>query len=334
MTSRFDVVGIGNAIVDIISRADDDFLLQENLQKGAMSLIDEGTAEKLYRLMGPTTVTSGGSAANTIAGLASFGCKTAFIGRVFDDQLGAEFAHDIKAAGVEFKTSMSKSGPKTARCFVFVTPDGERTMNTYLGACQGLSICDINADFIQSSKITYLEGYLWDPPEAKEAFRAAVRIAHEATRLVAFTLSDTFCVDRYRREFLDLIADRSIDILFANEHELLSLFETSNLQTAVQALQGKGLLAVITRSEKGALIVQDEGVLSFPAVSVDRVVDTTGAGDLYAAGFLAGLSNALEFGDCARLGALAAAEVIQQIGARPSRKLLHLAQEHGILKTD
>jgi hypothetical protein len=259
-------------------------------------------------------------------------CKTAFIGRVFDDEIGAEFAHDIKSIGVDFNTPLSKSGPKTARCFIFVTPDGERTMNTYLGACQGLSIADLDSELIKSSKITYLEGYLWDPPEAKKAFRAAAEIAHQAERSVAFTLSDTFCVDRYRHEFLELIEGKSIDILFANEHELLSLFELSDFQAAVSALQGRGILAIITRSEKGALIIQDQGISSFPAYSVDRVIDTTGAGDLFAAGFLAGLSKDLEMGDCARLGALAAAEVIQQIGARPTRKLLHLAQEHGILK--
>lgn len=332
MKSKFDVLGIGNAIVDIITRSDEDFLIRESLRKGSMALIDEDRAEKLYQLMGPVTTTSGGSAANTIAGLAAFGCRTAFIGKVFDDELGSSFAHDIKAAGVEFKTAKSKTGPKTARCFVFVTPDGERTMNTYLGACQSLSVEDLDVDLIQGSKITYLEGYLWDPPKAKEAFRAASQIAHQAGQLVAFTLSDTFCVDRYREEFLGLIADRSIDVLFANEHELLSLFETSDLQTAISALQSRQLLAVVTRSEKGSLVIQSQRVSSFPAFSINEVIDTTGAGDLFAAGFLAGLTKDLEIGDCARLGALAAAEVIQQIGARPSRKLLFLAQEHGIIR--
>lgn len=332
MKSKFDVVGIGNAIVDIIARAEEDFLIREHLIKGSMALIDEDRAETLYRLMGPVTLTSGGSAANTIAGIAALGCKAGFIGRVFDDELGASFDHDIKSAGVEFKTLKSKTGPKTARCFVFVTPDGERTMNTYLGACQGLSVDDLDVELIRSSRITYLEGYLWDPPSAKEAFRAAVQIAHQADQLVAFTLSDTFCVDRYRDEFLGLIEDRSIDILFANEHELLSLFQTSDFQSAVHALQRKNFLAVITRSEKGSLVVQSQGLSSFPAFSVDEVVDTTGAGDLFAAGFLAGLTKNLDIGDCARLGAMAAAEVIQQIGARPSRKLLHVAQEHGLIK--
>jgi sugar/nucleoside kinase (ribokinase family) len=332
MTSKLDVLGLGNAIVDIISRADEAFLIQQNLQKGSMSLIDEERAESLYRLMGPVTLTSGGSAANTIAGIAAFGSKAAFIGKVFDDELGIGFAHDIRSVGVEFNTPMSTFGPKTARCFVFVTPDGERTMNTYLGACQGLSSNDLDADLIQSSEITYLEGYLWDPPGAKNAFRTAIKIAHSAERLVAFTLSDAFCVDRYRQEFLDLIADGSIDVLFANEHELLSLFETSDLQSAIHALQGRGLLAIVTRSAKGALVIHDQGASAYPAFPIDNLVDTTGAGDLFAAGFLAGLAKKLELAECARLGAMAAAEVIQQIGARPKRSLLHLAQEHGILK--
>jgi sugar/nucleoside kinase (ribokinase family) len=331
MTSRLDVLGLGNAIVDIITSTDEAFLVQQNLQKGTMALVDEKRAETLYRLMGPVTLTSGGSAANTIAGVAAFGCRAAFIGKVFDDELGVGFTHDIRSAGVTFNTPKAITGPKTARCFVFVTPDGERTMNTYLGACQGLSSNDLDADLIQSSRITYLEGYLWDPPGAKNAFRTAAEIAHGAERLVAFTLSDTFCVDRYRQEFLDLIDGGSIDILFANEYELLSLFETSDLQSAVHALQGRGILAVVTRSEKGALVIREQGTVAYPAFPIENLVDTTGAGDLFAAGFLAGLAKNLEISDCARLGAMAAAEVIQQIGARPKRVLLHLAQEQGML---
>jgi sugar/nucleoside kinase (ribokinase family) len=330
MNLQFDVLGLGNAIVDIIAQADDDFLAREKLQKGSMALIDEARAESLYRVMGPLTTISGGSAANTIAGVAALGCKAAFTGKVRNDGLGESFAHDIKSLGVEFRTSPASEGPATARCFVIVTPDGERTMNTFLGACQRLSSADLDQDLVKASKVTYLEGYLWDPPEAKDAFREAVKIAHSAERLVAFTLSDAFCVDRYRAEFLDLVATRSIDVLFANEHELKSLYETSDLQSAVSALRGQGVLGVVTRSEQGALIIQDSGATSYPAFPVDRVVDTTGAGDLFAAGFLAGMTKQLELGDCARLGAMAAAEIIQHIGARPQRNLLDMARENGI----
>jgi sugar/nucleoside kinase (ribokinase family) len=332
MSAGYDVLGLGNAIVDIIAQADDAMLVREKLQKGSMALIDEARAESLYRVMGSLTTISGGSAANTIAGIAAFGCKTAFIGKVRDDELGKSFAHDIRSLGVEYRTSSASNGPATARCFVLVTPDGERTMSTFLGACQNLSAADLDDELIRASKITYLEGYLWDPPHAKDAFRKAAGIAHSAQRQVAFTLSDAFCVDRYRAEFLGLIADGAIDILFANEHEIKSLYETSDLQTAVSSLQRTGVLGVVTRSEKGSMIIQKSAISAYPAFPIDTLVDTTGAGDLFAAGFLAGLTKELQLADCARLGALAASEVIQHIGARPQHNLLDMARENGILK--
>ena len=328
---RYDVLGLGNAIVDVIARAEDDFLIRENLHKGSMVLIDEARALGLYDLMGAGTVISGGSAANTIVGLASFGARAAFIGKVRADDAGHAFAHDIRAMGVHFPTVAATDGPATARCFVLVTPDGERTMNTYLGACQNLTPDDVDDALVQASAITYLEGYLWDPPAAKQAFIKAADIAHQAGRKVALTLSDSFCVDRYRDEFLDLITGGTVDILFANMHELRSLYTTADLDSAVAALRRKGLLAVVTCSEQGALVVEESGVQSCPAVPVERVVDTTGAGDLYAAGFLFGLSQGRVPLDCARLGALAASEIISHIGARPDQNLRDLARAEGLL---
>src|SRR5919197_2088590 len=234
---RFDVLGIGNAIVDVIARADDDFLVRHAMRKGTMSLIVEEQAEHIYESMGPAIEISGGSAANTIVGVASLGARAAFIGKVKDDELGQVFAHDIRAAGVAFSTPPASAGPSTARCYVLVTPDGERTMNTYLGAAQDLHPNDIDEDAIAASAITYLEGYLWDPPHAKEAFVKAAQIAHGAARRVALTLSDAFCVDRYRAEFLNLIRNGTVDIVFANEHELHSLYETADFDTALNALR-------------------------------------------------------------------------------------------------
>ena len=331
MTStRFDVLGIGNAIVDIIARAEDDFLAKQSMQKGGMSLIDEGRAEAIYDAMGPAVEISGGSAANTIVGIASFGGKAAFIGKVRDDDVGRTFAHDIRAAGVSFDTAPASGGPSTARCYVLVTPDGERTMNTYLGAAQDLHSNDIDADAIAAARITYLEGYLWDPPHAKEAFLKAAKIAHGAQRRVALTLSDAFCVDRWRDEFLGLIRSGTVDILFANEHELHSLYQTADFDTAVKALREDAKLAVITRSEKGCLVVTREQTDAVNAMPVDRVVDATGAGDLFAAGFMVGLARGASNRDAARLGALAAAEVIQHMGARPETSLKSLAEQNGL----
>jgi len=326
---RYDVLAIGNAIVDVIARTDDDFLAAQRMRKGSMQLIDEARAAGIYDAMGPAVEISGGSAANTIVGAASLGARTAFVGKVKDDELGRVFAHDIRAAGVAFATPPASDGPSTARCYVLVTPDGERTMNTYLGAAQDLHPNDIDPDSVAGAQITYLEGYLWDPPHAKEAFLKAAKIAHAAGRDVALTLSDAFCVDRYRAEFLDLIRTGTVDLVFANERELHSLYQTADFDTAVNALRNDARLAVVTRSEKGCLVVTREETDAVPASPIERLVDATGAGDLFAAGFLVGLSRGADYRSCARLGALAAAEVIQHIGARPETSLKALAQDGG-----
>ena len=327
---KYDVLGLGNAIVDVLARAEDDFLVKQGMHKGGMALIDEARAETIYDAMGPAVEISGGSAANTIVGVAGFGARAAFIGKVKDDQLGRAFAHDIRAAGVTFDTPPAADGPSTARCYVVVTPDGERTMNTYLGAAQDLHPSDVDADMVAGSAITYLEGYLWDPPHAKEAFRKAAKIAHDAKRQVALTLSDAFCVDRYRPEFLELIRSGTVDLLFANERELLSLYQTTDFDAAVKSLRGDAKLAVVTRSEKGCAVVSKAGVETVPAKKIARVVDATGAGDLFAAGFLFGLARGRDHKTAAQLGVLAATEVIQHIGARPEVSLKVLAQQNGL----
>ena len=327
---RYDVIGIGNAIVDVIARAEEDFLVAQGMHKGAMTLIDEARAEKIYQAMGPAVESSGGSAANTIVGVASFGGRAAFVGKVKDDELGRAFAHDIRAARVAFESKPAGDGPATARCYIMVTPDGERTMNTYLGAAQELTPADIDEDKIASAALTYLEGYLWDPPRAKEAFVKAAAIAHKAGRRVALTLSDSFCVDRYRAEFLSLIRKGTVDIIFSNEHELHSLYETADFDSAVKALRADAKLAVVTRSEKGCVVVTRKEVEAVQAMPIDSVVDVTGAGDLFAAGFLTGLARGKDHRTAARLGALAAAEVIQHIGARPAVSLRALAAENGL----
>ncbi|MDR3422528.1 MAG: adenosine kinase [Xanthobacteraceae bacterium] len=327
---RYDVLGIGNAIVDVIARTDEDFLLKHGMNKGTMALIDEARASAIYEAMGPAIETSGGSVANTIVGLASLGARTAFVGKIKDDSLGRAFAHDIRAAGVAFSTRPAARGPSTARCYVLVTPDGERTMNTYLGAAQDLHPADIDAEMVAASAILYLEGYLWDPKNAKDAFIEAAKIAHAAERTVALTLSDAFCVDRWRAEFLHLMRSRTVDLIFANESELHSLYQTADFDTAVKALRADVGAAVVTRSEKGCLVIGPEGTEAVPAFPVERVVDTTGAGDLFAAGFLAGLARGADDRTCGRLGALAAAEVIQHLGARPEASLQDLARENGL----
>jgi len=328
--SRYDVLGIGNAIVDVIARAEDDFLIAHGMHKGGMALIDEARAAAIYAAMGPAVESSGGSAANTIVGVASFGGRAAFIGKVKDDELGRTFAHDIRAAKVAFDTMPAKDGPSTARCYIMVTPDGERTMNTYLGAAQDLRPDDLEEAAIAASEVVYLEGYLWDPPQAKAAFVKAAEIAHKASRRVALTLSDAFCVDRYRGEFLDLLRKRIVDIVFANDHELRSLYETADFAVATLALQKDAKLAVVTRSEKGCVVVTPEEVHAVPAARVEQVADVTGAGDLFAAGFLTGLARGKDHRTAAQLGALAAAEVIQHIGARPAVSLKALAAENGL----
>jgi sugar/nucleoside kinase (ribokinase family) len=326
----YDVVGIGNAIVDVIARTEEDFLVRQQMQKGGMTLIDEPRAQAIYAAMGPAREISGGSGANTIAGVASFGARAAFIGKVKDDTLGHSFTHDIRATGVGFTTLHAKDGPATARCYILVTPDGERTMNTYLGAAQNLAPGDVDVDLVAGAAITYLEGYLWDPPPAKEAFRKAAATAHAAGRVVALTLSDAFCVDRWRGEFLELVRSRTVDILFANEHELKSLYQTGDFDEGIRALRQDAQLAVVTRSEKGCLVVGRDGTEAVHAFPVEQVVDTTGAGDLFAAGFLFGLARGNDHVTAARLGALAAAEVIGHLGARPERSLKTLAQENGL----
>jgi len=328
---RYDVLGIGNAIVDVIARAEDDFLVAQGMHKGTMALIDEARASAIYEAMGPAVESSGGSAANTIVGVASFGARAAFVGKVKDDELGRTFAHDIRAARVAFDTPPASNGPSTARCYIMVTPDGERTMNTYLGAAQDLHPNDIDEAQIAAAAVTYLEGYLWDPPHAKEAFVKAAAIAHKAGRQVALTLSDAFCVDRYRAEFLDLIRKGTVDIVFSNEHELHSLYETADFDTAVKALRGEAKLAVVTRSAKGCAVVSKDGVIAVPAEPVEQVADVTGAGDLFAAGFLVGLARGKDHTTAARLGGLAAAEVIQHIGARPAVSLQARAAENGLV---
>jgi sugar/nucleoside kinase (ribokinase family) len=328
--SRHDVLCIGNAIVDLIGQSDDAFLVREGIQKGGMTLIDEARAEQLYVAMGPATVASGGSAGNTAAGIASFGAKVAYFGKVRDDELGGLFTHDIRAIGADFGTTPAGSGPKTARCMIFVTPDGERSMNTYLGACTQLGPEDIDPAIVEGAKVTYLEGYLWDPPAAKEAFRKASRIAHGAGRSVALTLSDSFCVDRYRAEFLDLMRTGVVDIVFANEAELKSLYTTSDFDSAVAAVREDVALAVVTRSELGAIAVTRGETIAAPAYPVAQLVDTTGAGDLFAAGYLAGHTAGREKRDCLRLGALAAAEVISHVGPRPLVSLRQLAIDNGL----
>ncbi|MGB8278189.1 MAG: adenosine kinase [Methylovirgula sp.] len=327
--TRFDILGLGNAIVDVIAPSDDDFLIAHGLHKGAMQLIDEATAEKLYAAMGQTTIVSGGSAANTIIGAAQLGCSTAFIGKVKADPLGDIFAHDIRSARVAFTSTPAKDGAASARCLVSVTPDGQRTMNTFLGACQTLGPDDVDPALVEEAQIIYLEGYLWDPPQAKEAFLKASKIARAAGRRVALSLSDAFCVDRYRDEFLGLVRDGRIDILFANERELHALYQTADFDTALALLRNEDIISIVTRSEKGSLVVTREETHAVNAFPVEKVIDTTGAGDLFAAGFLTGLVKDMDLPDCARLGALAAAEIIQHYGARPHRDLKALAAENG-----
>lgn len=312
---RFDVVGIGNAIVDVLAHAEDDFLASHELNKGTMTLIDADTAERLYGDMGPAIECSGGSAANTIACLASLGGQGAFIGKVRDDQLGESFRHDIQTLGVSFETAFANDGVSTARCLIFVTPDAQRTMQTYLGACVKLGPDDVDEEVIRAAKITYLEGYLWDPAEAKEAFVKAARLAHAGGRQVALSLSDPFCVDRHRDEFLDLVNEH-IDILFANEEEILSLYQVEEFDQALQKVRGHCQVAALTRGDKGSVVVSGDEVHVIDCESV-APVDTTGAGDAYAGGFLYGLTQGYDLAKCAHIGSIVAAQVIGHVGARP-----------------
>ena len=329
-TAKYDVLGIGNAIFDVLVQTDESFLSRHGMTKGGMALIDEARALSIYQDMGPAIEMSGGSAANTIVGVANLGARAAYIGKVRDDQIGRLYTHDIRAAQVAFETKPAVDGPATGCSYILVTPDGERTMNTYLGAAQELMPGDIDAAQVAASAILYLEGYLWDPKSAKEAFVKASTIAHDAGRQVALTLSDSFCVDRYRDEFLDLMRSGTVDLVFANEAELHSLYQTADFDTALTQLRGDARLAVVTRSEKGCVVSSKDGVTAVPAFPIDKIVDTTGAGDLFAAGFLFGLVRGADFEAAGRLGALAAAEVIQHIGARPQVSLKELARQNGL----
>jgi sugar/nucleoside kinase (ribokinase family) len=321
MTSAaLDVVGIGNAIVDVIARADEAFLEREGLVKGTMALIDAARAEALYRIMGPGVESSGGSAGNTMAGLASLGSNGAYIGKVRDDLLGEVYRHDLTAQGVRFDTPAATGGPGTARCLILVTPDGQRTLNTYLGACVGLGPDDIDEGIIGAAQVTYLEGYLFDPPLAQQAFRKAAAIAHAAGHKVALSLSDPFCVERHRQAFRDLV-DGHIDILFANEIEICSLYETNDFATAAAAVRGHVAIAALTRSAAGSVILADGAEHIVAAAPIARIVDSTGAGDLYAAGFLYGLTRGLPLPICGEVASLCAAEIISHVGARPERNL-------------
>ena len=322
----YDVLGIGNAIVDVLAPAEEAFLEAHGMVKGSMTLIDEARAEELYAGMASGSARSGGSAANTVAGVAALGGRACFIGKVRDDQLGQIFAHDIRAVGVDFHSAPATGGAPTARCLISVTPDANRTMHTYLGACIELGPEDVDEDLVAAAAVTYLEGYLWDPDSAKEAFIKAMGAARAAGRKVALSLSDSFCVDRHRDEFLDLV-EHHVDILFANEQEITSLYQVASFDAAMQAVRGHCEIAALTRSEKGSVIVAGDEVHVIDAEAVDRVVDTTGAGDLYASGFLAGLTAGRGLPECGRMAGIAAAEIISHMGARPEVDMKALMKE-------
>jgi len=322
--SDLDVIGIGNALVDVLSQESEEFVRRQGLTKGSMQLVDEARARQLYEAMGPGIEVSGGSAANTVVGVASFGGRAHYVGKVRDDQLGEVFAHDLKAVGVGFTTPRATSGPPTGRCLVVVTPDAQRTLNTFLGAAVHLGPGDVDPALVARGRILYLEGYLFDPPAAQQAFRVAADHAHAAGRRVALTLSDPFCVDRHRAAFLDLV-ERHVDILFANEAEILSLYQVRDFDEAMKRVRDHCDVAALTRSERGSVVVAGHETHVVAAHPVATVVDTTGAGDLYAAGFMFGWSRGLGPAACGRLGALAAAEVISHVGARPLTSLAALA---------
>ena len=323
--ARFDVTAIGNAIVDVLAKADDALLAEHKLPKGGMSLIDAPTAERLYAVMGPGVEASGGSAANTIAGIAALGGKTAYIGKVADDQLGKVFTHDIRAVGVSYTTPPLEGGLPTARCLIFVTPDAQRTMQTFLGATSQLNPEDVDMNAIKASKVLYLEGYLWDQPQAKKAMREAAVEAKRAGVKVALTLSDSFCVARFRDEFKELIKNH-VDILFANESEILSLYEVTDFDAALQVVRNDAEIAALTRSEKGSVVVNGDEVHVIDAVKGVKVVDTTGAGDAYAAGFLYAFTQGRNLATCGRLGGVMAAEVISHMGPRVEADVKALAK--------
>lgn len=326
---KYDALCIGNAICDVFAHVEEDFLVKENLVKGSMRLIDTEEAVRLYNRMGTTVRVSGGSAGNTAAGIASLGGQPAYFGKVASDDLGESFAHDMRGIGVHYATAPLVDGVPTARCMVLITPDGERTMNTYLGACVEFGPKDIDPQVVAASATLYMEGYLWDPSAAKQAFLEAAKIAHANDRKVALTLSDSFCVDRFRGEFLDLLNTGVVDIIFANEHELKALFETSNLDVAVDATRTVCELTALTLGAKGAMAISREETVQVPAQKVDSVVDLTGAGDLFASGVLFALANDFDLASSVRLGCMCAANVIDHVGARPNRSLKEVAQQQG-----
>ena len=319
-----DVVGIGNALVDVLSHEDDAFLEAHGLVKSSMTLIDTDRAEALYDAMGAGIEVSGGSAANTISGIASFGGKAAYIGRVFDDQLGTVFAHDLRATGVLFRSPPATDGPPTGRCFIVVTPDAHRTMNTYLGSSEFLGPEHVDVELIQAAQVTYLEGYLFDRPPAQEAYWKASQAAHDAGRRVSLTLSDTFCVERHRNAWRALVADQ-VDILFANEHEAMALYEVDTFEEALEAARRDVEVTCVTRGAHGSVVALGDDVAVVPAHPVDKVVDTTGAGDLYAAGFLFGFTRGRSMQHCGRLASVAASAVLGHTGPRPGLSLAQLA---------
>lgn len=327
--TRYDVLGVGNAIVDVLAQVDEAFITTHALAKDAMLLIDEARATSLYAAFPPSEEISGGSAANSLAGVASLGGRGAYIGKVAEDQLGEVFAHDLRAAGVAYDTAPLTGGPATARCLIAVPPDARRAMNTFLGASALLDEDDIDADLVKASTVTFLEGYLFDREEAKRAFVRAAEHARAADRRVALTLSDVFCVERHRDSFRQLVRNH-VDVLFANEAELKSLYETEDFDAALSAVREETRVAAVTRSEKGAVIVAGEAEARVPATAVDKVVDTTGAGDLFAAGFLTGYARGADLETCGRLGVIAAGEIISHMGARPQVKLADLAAEAGV----
>jgi sugar/nucleoside kinase (ribokinase family) len=329
MSASYDVAAIGNAIVDVIAPADEAFLVANGLAKGAMTLIDEPRAHDLYGRMAQSVEASGGSACNTVAGVASFGGRAAYLGKVAADQLGEVFIHDTRAIGVKFDNAPLAGGPATGRCLINVTPDGERTMSTFLGASTEFGAADVDAAVIEAASIVYLEGYLFDPPEARRAFAKAAGLARASGRLIAITLSDAFVVERHRRALLDFI-ETEVDLVFANEAEITSLFETTDFDAAVAAIRGKTKIAAVTRSEKGSIVVTPDALQAVEAFPVAHLVDTTGAGDQYAAGFMLGLARGRPLDVCARLGGLAAAEVISHYGPRPQISLAELAAANGL----
>ncbi len=329
MDKNFQVVGIGNAIVDVLAKVDDDFIETHNLVKGTMNLIDAERALYLSGQIKDAAIRSGGSAGNTIAAMAGLGAKTAFFGKLADDEMGKQYFDDMNALGVHFPTKVIKEGEPTARSIIAITPDGERTMNTYLGACTEIGPEDMDEPVIRTSQVVYFEGYLWDPPRAKEALYDAAKIAHAEGGKVALTLSDVFCIERYREEFKELITSKTVDIVLANENELLSLYETDDFDKALDALLNDCSMAAVTRSEKGAIIIENGQIMKCEPFVIETVLDATGAGDMFAAGYLYGISNSLEMKEAGRLGCLLASKVIQVIGPRLEESLIEIARAEG-----